>query len=334
MSSFPLWLLSILQRLKAKLFHNVHGILRFFSWLLRQSRCSRGLLKSQKGPSGTQATLLPKDDSSPCSERIVLTKLEPDVFISASAVPRSAHTGSVPNLAVIPESPTARPRPFTWVARPNSVAEPSHDSLGPYSHHTPLSTRSYQDISFHSRRAREANTEDNVSTISHRLSVASNIGSTHAASGSTTRVSSRAPSRYFGAGLSQASRSPSRSRSPAPSPVHPNGPTIATPLSTPNVRPGSLASFDVNLSVVSPSESSLGLNESLPSSSLPPVSTPHSRRSSRVELGIDAVDPSTQTITVDDWSQPTASYPLLPENTRLKHLVAEETQRYDRTHVM
>lgn len=333
MPSFPVWLLSILQRLRVKLSRNVHGILRFFSWLLRQPWCSRGMLKSQKGQSGTQGSMLPREPSSPSVERIVSSKPEPDVFIAASSVPRSAHAGSVPNLTVIPESPP-RPRPSAWLARPNSVAVPNHESLGPYPFHAPLDTRSYQDIPFHSHVTHEANTEDNSSTSSNRHSVASHIGAPNIVSGSASRVSSRAPSRYFGGGLAQASRSPSRSRSRAPSPVHPNGPSVATPLSTPPVCPGSLSSSSVGLSVQSPSEPSL-VNESIGFPPLSPGSTPHSRRSSRVELGADgAVEPSSESVTVDDGLQRTTSLPMPPEGRRLNHLAAETTQRYDRTYIM
>lgn len=344
MSSFLDWLLSILQRLRVKFSRNIHGILKFFSWLLRQSRCSRGLLRAGKGRGGTQDSTIPKDISSPSLERIVLTKPEPDVSISASAVPRSAYAGSVPNLAAIPESPNP-PRPSTWFTRPNSVAVPNHVSLSPYDHHVQLETRSYQDIPLHSRPTHEANTEDSASTSSHRQSVASHIGSINVVTGSATRVSSRAPSRYFGGGLSQASRSPSRNRSRAPSPVQTNGPSIATPISTPPVRPGTLgtrSSSSVNLSVVSPSESSLAINESLAFSSLHPGSVPHSPtsplhspRSSRAELGANgangAAEPSNEFVTVDDGSQ--ASIPL-PEGRRLNHLSPERTQRYDRIFIV
>lgn len=265
-----------------------------------------------------------------CSD--VSNSPENDLLISASTVPHSAHSGSVPNLAAIPESPT-RHRPSAWVARPNSVAVPNHESLSPYSLHTPLDTRSYQDIPFHTRFAREASTEDNLSTNSHRLSVATTSGgSTHAVTGSAARVSSRAPSRYFGGGLAQASRSPSRSR--APSPVRPNGPSIATPLSTPRVRPESLASSSVGLSIQSPSEPSLGPNESLASLSLQRMAIPHSRQSSRVELGAAVADPSSPSVTVDDWSQPTMSLPIPPSGRVLYPLAPEITQRYDRNYVM
>lgn len=106
MSSFPLWLLSILRYLRVKFSRNVHGILGFFSWLYRRSRCAHGFLKSQKDQSGTQDSPAPKGPTSPSLEHIVLDRPEPDVFVSASAVPRSAHLVSVLNLIAIPDSPS------------------------------------------------------------------------------------------------------------------------------------------------------------------------------------------------------------------------------------
>lgn len=328
MSSFLVWLLSILQRLRAKLSRNVHGTLKFFSWLFRQSRCSHGLLRAKKSRSGTQDSTIPKDTSTPSLERIVLTKPEPDVSIALSAVPRSAYAASVPDLAAIPESPT-RPRPSTWLTRPSSVSVPNHESISPYPLHAPLQSLSFQDLALHSRPTHEANTEDSARTSSHRQSVASHIESIN---GSATRVSSRAPSRYFGGGLSQASRSPSPNHSRASSPVHPNSPRIATPISTPPARPGSLSSSSVNLSVVSPSESSLAVNEPFVFSPIPPGSVPHSPRSSRVAFGpyfaSGAAQPTHESVTVDDGSR--ASIPLPPEGRRLNHLAPERAQRYER----
>lgn len=310
-SSLALRLFIVLRRLKSQISFNVHRLLSWFSWLLW--RCQKGKPKPRQNQMNGQEEA-PLGDA-PHPSRISISSQEPQtradaVFICASSVPYSARTGSLPNIVIArPESPET-PR-YTFDDRLISAPNPTH-SLSPYSRGTPIATQSLQDIAFRSRASRGTlYMQGGESAHTSRFSDTSGQNMVHKTA--NTRISSRAPSRHFGRGVT----SLPQARSPAPPLLSANASQAAGPGSS-SIRSASSSIVEIDVEAAS----------------TPPFITIDNVAS---EGGLALASPSSGSATVAASSQHDPSskvYPEPPEGRTVMPFDPDSTRRYERTYLM
>lgn len=319
-SSLILRLFIVLRRLKSQFSFDVRRLLSWFSWLLR--RCQEGKPKQIQNQMNGQAKALGDD---PHPSRVSISSQEPQgradaVFVCASFVPYSARTDSLPNLAIArPESP-GTPR-YTFDDRLISTPNPTH-SLSPYSAGTPVTTRSLQDTTFRSRASRGTlYMQDGESTHDSRFSATSTQNMVHKTA--NTRISSRAPSRHFGGGVT----SDPQSRSPAPPLLSASASQVAGPRST-SIRSASSSIVEIDVEAASTPPSTTTDNVAQPFQSTHTVAS---------EGGLSLASPYSGSATVAASSQHDPSnkvYPEPPEGRTVMPFDPDSTRRYERTYLM